>query len=301
MNYLAGAILGAGIFIIFFSFARRGSSKSETIQIRLQEYRALSLDEEELQKPFVERIIMPFFHRISAYLDSQTPQKHQQALMYKLIAAGRPGDLQPSDFMAVRYGATLLFFVLGLLVGLLIKTPLLIAIAAAFGAGLGYYLPLLWLNQKIDGRRGQIRRALPDALDLLTISVEAGLGFDVAMQRVTEKFRNALTDEFTNVLNEVRLGRPRMEALDEMGRRSGVEELHNFVQAVIQSEVMGVGIAKILRMQSDELRRRRRQKAQEKAAQASLKMMLPMVGCIFPTIWIILLGPSVMIIMKARG
>jgi tight adherence protein C len=138
-------------------------------------------------------------------------------------------------------------------------------------------------------------------MDLLTISVEAGLGFDVAMSRVTEKFKNALSDEFAQVLQEARLGRPRLEALDEMGRRSGVEELHNFVQAVIQSEVMGVGIAKILRLQSDELRRKRRQKAQEKAAQASLKMMLPMVGCIFPTIWIVLLGPSVMIIMKAKG
>jgi tight adherence protein C len=260
----------------------------------------MTLDEEELQKPFTERILVPIFQRVSAFLDSQTPQKHTQALNYKLTAAGRPGNFSPSDFMALRYATTILLFIFGLVAGLLFKSPLVIAIAAGGGAGLGYYLPLMWLNQKIEGRRKELRKCLPDALDLLTISVEAGLGFDVAMARVTEKFKNALSDEFTNVLQETRLGRPRLEALDEMGRRSGVEELHNFVQAVIQSEVMGVGIAKILRVQSDELRRRRRQKAQEKAAQASLKMMLPMVGCIFPTIWIVLLGPSVMIIMSAN-
>jgi tight adherence protein C len=131
--------------------------------------------------------------------------------------------------------------------------------------------------------------------------VEAGLGFDAAVTRVVEKFHNELSEELASVLQEARLGRPRLEALDAMGRRTGVEEIHNFTQAVIQSESMGVGIAKILRLQSDELRRRRRQKAQEKAAQASLKMMLPMVGCIFPTLWIILLGPSILILMKARG
>ena len=121
------------------------------------------------------------------------------------------------------------------------------------------------------------------------------------MSRVTDKFKNALSDEFSQVLQETRLGRPRLEALDDMGRRTGVEDLHNFVQAVIQSEQMGVGVAKILRLQSDEMRRKRRQRAQEKAAQASLKMMLPMVGCIFPTIWIVLIGPAILIVMKAEG
>jgi len=161
------------------------------------------------------------------------------------------------------------------------------------GALTGLFYPVLWLNQKVRGRRKEIQLALPDALDLLTIAVEAGLGFDAALARVTAKFKNALADEFETVLQETRLGRPRLEAMDEMGRRTGVEDLHNFVQAVIQSEQMGVGIAKMLRIQSDEMRRRRRQRAQEKAAQASLKMLFPMVGCIFPTLWIVLLGPGV--------
>src|SRR6266566_782370 len=124
-----------------------------------------------------------------------------------------------------------------------------------------------------------------------------GLGFDAAIGRLTEKFKNALSDEFAQVLNEIRLGRPRLEALDDMGRRSGVEELHTFIQALIQSEQLGVGIAKVLRIQSEEMRRRRRQRAEEQAAQAPLKMLFPMIGCIFPTLFIVLMGPAVIIII----
>src|SRR5713101_7037653 len=162
---------------------------------------------------------------------------------------------------------------------------------------LGRFLPDVWLNNKIKGRQKELRLALPNALDLLTISVEAGLGFDAAIGRLTEKFKNALSDEFAQVLNEIRLGRPRLEALDEMGRRSGVEELHTFIQALIQSEQLGVGIAKVLRIQSEEMRRRRRQRAEEQAAQAPLKMLFPMIGCIFPTLFIVLMGPAVIIII----
>jgi tight adherence protein C len=133
------------------------------------------------------------------------------------------------------------------------------------------------------------------------IAVDAGLGFDAALMRVTEKYKNALSFEFAKMLREVSLGRPRPEAMDDLGRSTGVDDLHNFVQAVIQSEQFGTGIGKILRIQADEIRRKRRQRAQELAAQATLKMLLPMVGCIFPTLWLVLLGPAVLIVMKSRG
>jgi len=127
------------------------------------------------------------------------------------------------------------------------------------------------------------------------------LAFDAAISNVVDKYHNALADEFAAVIRETQLGRPRLEALEEMGKRCGVEDLNNFIQSIIQSEQMGVGIARILRLQSDEIRRKRRQYAQEKAAQATLKMLLPMVGCIFPTLWIVLLGPAILIIIKTRG
>jgi tight adherence protein C len=221
----------------------------------------------------------------------------------RLSLAGRPGNLTVNGFISLKLVAGIIVGVLAFLLFSFanISLPLLpefighIVLAAVAGIG-GYAFPDLWLRQKVTARQKEIRLALPNALDLLTISVEAGLGFDAALVRVTEKYKNALAEEFTQVLNEVRLGRPRLEALDDMGRRVGVEELHSFIQALIQSEQLGVGIAKVLRIQSEEMRRKRRQRAEEQAAQASLKMLFPMIGCIFPTIFIVLMGPAVLII-----
>src|SRR5260221_448602 len=192
--------------------------------------------------------------------------------------------------------------VLGLLIGLLVGHGFIGPVAGiAVGALIGFYAPLYWVNSLTGSRRIEIQRALPDAMDLLTIASEAGQSFDAAISNVVDKYHNALADEFAAVIRETQLGRPRLEALEEMGKRCGVEDLNNFIQSVIQSEQMGVGIAKILRIQSQELRRKRRQPAQETAAQATLTMMLPMVGCSFPTLWIILLGPAVLVIIKARA
>src|SRR6185437_3033363 len=170
--------------------------------------------------------------------------------------------LTPEDFGAVRIVAAAVMAAVGLLLGLLLQNTLYAVIALAAGALLGYFLPTLWLRSKVDARRKDIRKGLPDAMDLLVIAVDAGLGFDAALARVTDKYKNALSEQFAKVLREVSLGRPRLEAMDEMGRSSGVEDLHNFIQAVIQSEQFGTGIGKILRIQADEMRRRRRQRAQ---------------------------------------
>ncbi len=158
--------------------------------------------------------------------------------------------------------------VIGLAIGLGLAvltamTPPTLYLAPVGGAVLGYLIPSMTIARKIKRRQKEILLALPSALDLLTISVEAGLAFDAALTRVTDKYRNVLASEFNQVLNEVRLGRPRLEALDDMGRRNKVEELNNFLQAIIQSEQLGVGIANVLRIQSEEIRRRRRQRAEE--------------------------------------
>ncbi|HEX6349905.1 MAG TPA: type II secretion system F family protein [Candidatus Dormibacteraeota bacterium] len=305
---LLAAIAAGGILLVFVGLSRTpSSSAADMVQERLQAYgggsggKALTEDEIVLQKPFSERVLRPFIQGLGNRFSRSTPEKARNDLQNRLNLAGRPGNLGPSEFIAVRYVAAVVLFAVGLLLGLLLGSPTFIAIGAAVGGILGFFGPLYWLRTKVEQRRTEIQKSLPDAMDLLTIAVEAGLGFDAAMQRVTDKFRNALSDEFETVLQETRLGRPRLEALDDMGRRTGVEDLHNFVQAVIQSEQMGVGVARILRLQSDEMRRKRRQRAQEKAAQASLKMMLPMVGCIFPTLWIVLLGPAILIILKAKG
>jgi tight adherence protein C len=301
-------MLAGGILLFFFGLAMRPSmNTAEMVQERLKTYggeKPLTIEEMELQRPFTDRMIRPIIEKLGARLAKSTPEKTRIDLQNRLNLAGVRG-MAPSDFTAIRYVCLVIGAAVGLLLGLLINSstnnvflfagsPLLLGLAGLYG-------PNYWLKSKVDARRKEIQKGLPDAMDLLTIAVEAGLGFDAAMARVTEKFKNALSEEFAQVLQETRLGRPRLEALDDMGRRTGVEDLHNFVQAVIQSEQMGVGVAKILRLQSDEMRRKRRQRAQEKAAQASLKMMLPMVGCIFPTIWIVLIGPAILIVMKAQA
>jgi tight adherence protein C len=302
---LLAVVVGLGVLMMFIGLARTPSrNTAEMVQQRLSVYggeKPLTLEEVELQRPFSERFLRPAIERLGSLMSRSTPQKARQNLMNRLDLAGRPGNLTPEDFAAVRIVAAAVMAAVGLGIGLLLASPVYLIISVAVGAILGFYLPVLWLKQKVDARRSEIQKGLPDAMDLLVIAVDAGLGFDAALARVTDKYKNALSDEFAKVLREVSLGRPRLEAMDEMGRSSGVEDLHNFIQAIIQSEQFGTGIGKILRIQADEMRRKRRQRAQEKAAQATLKMMLPMVGCIFPTLWIVLLGPAALILMKPRS
>jgi tight adherence protein C len=301
---LLAVVVGLGILMIFIGLARTPSTNTAAmVQQRLSVYggeKPLTLEEVELQRPFSERFLRPAIERLGSVMSRSTPQKARQNLMNRLDLAGRPGNLTPEDFAAVRIVAAAVMAAVGLGIGLLLANVVYLVISLAAGAVLGFYLPVLWLKQKVDARRSEIQKGLPDAMDLLVIAVDAGLGFDAALARVTDKYKNALSDEFAKVLREVSLGRPRLEAMDEMGRSSGVEDLHNFIQAIIQSEQFGTGIGKILRIQADEMRRRRRQRAQEKAAQATLKMLLPMVGCIFPVLWIVLLGPAALILMKPR-
>jgi tight adherence protein C len=301
---LLALVVGLGVLMIFIGLARTPSrNTAEMVQQRLSVYggeKPLTLEEVELQRPFSERFLRPAIERLGSMMSRSTPQKARLNLMNRLDLAGRPGNLTPEDFAAVRIVAAAVLAAAGLLIGLLLGNPVYLVISLALGAVLGFYAPVLWLKQKVDARRSEIQKGLPDAMDLLVIAVDAGRGFDAALARVTDKYKNALSEEFAKVLREVSLGRPRLEAMDEMGRSSGVEDLHNFIQAIIQSEQFGTGIGKILRIQADEMRRKRRQRAQEKAAQATLKMMLPMVGCIFPTLWIVLLGPAALILMKPR-
>jgi tight adherence protein C len=227
------------------------------------------------------------------------PEKARHEVQLKLQLAGRPYGLSTTDFIAVRYVLVGLLCLAGIGVGALTQQTVLIAVGATVGAVAGLYLPMLWLRRQVSRRKQDIQIDLPDVIDVLIVCVEAGLTFEAAVEKVVEKYDHALADELGRVLQEIRLGRPRLEALYEMGQRTGVDELNNFIQAVIQSEQLGSGIVRILRIQSDEIREKRLLVAQERGAKASLKMLLPMIGCIFPTLWIILLGPAGLLAIKA--
>ncbi len=298
---LLGTVAAIGVFTSVWSLVPRGPSNADVVEGRLRVYETgmpLSIAEIELSEPFVDRVIRPLLKRAGRWIEQSMPEKARQQLAISLQVAGRPGGMSTGDFVALRYILTAALCCLGIVVGALAGNPLVLATGAAAGAMLGLYGPMLWLRTRLQARRAEIQGDLPDVIDVLVVCVEAGLTFEAAVEKVVEKYDHALAEEFGRMMQEVRLGRPRLEALADVAARTGVEELNNFTQAVIQSEQLGSGVTRILHIQSDEIRLKRMLSAQEKGARASLKMLLPMLGCIFPTLWIILLGPAGLLALR---
>jgi tight adherence protein C len=203
--------------------------------------------------------------------------------------------------MILHFVAAVLLGILIFVISLFSKTfslPIKILLVVGFTV-LGYFLPDLLLKSRIDSRQKSVRKAMPDALDLLTICVEAGLGFDAAMAKVHEKWDNELALAFGRVIREIQLGKLRRDALRDMAERLGIAEMTSFVAAVVQSEMLGVSMAKVLRIQSDQMRVRRRQYAEEQAHKAPIKMIFPMGLLIFPSLMIVLLTPAALRLMGA--
>jgi tight adherence protein C len=297
-----GMIAACGAFIAIWSLTPLAPSNADVVEGRLRAYEnglPVSAAEMELQASFADRVMRPVIKRLGRFLEQTMPEQARQKIHNDLYLAGRPGGLSTSDFIAIRYVVTGLLCCVGIGGGLLTGSVVFIAVGAAVGAIVGLYLPAIWLRRKVTGRRRDIQFVLPDVIDVLVVCVEAGLTFESAVEKVGQKYDHALAEEFLRVLQEIRLGKPRLEALNDMAQRCGVEELNSFVQAVIQSEQLGAGIVKVLRIQSDEIRQKRLMSAQERGARASLKMLIPMVGCIFPTLWIILLGPALILLMHS--
>lgn len=302
-------VLGAVVLVVV---GMRAASASESdidpLMARLAEFSErgdqVSLEELELAQPFSERVIVPVLRAIGDFSSRFTPQKVVEETNLKMELAGNPVKIDASTFLATR------FVIAGLFGGFL--TLLFLISPPDWSAGrrilvvlvftiLGFAFPQLWLQGKITSRQDEIRKAMPDALDLLTICVEAGLGFDAAMSKVSEKWENQLALGFARAIREVQLGKTRREALRDMAERMGLPEMTSFIAAVIQSESLGVSMAKVLRIQSDQMRMKRRQRAEEKAHQAPIKMLLPMAFLIFPSIMIILMVPAIFQIIGVFG
>jgi tight adherence protein C len=251
----------------------------------------------DLQSPLRERIVEPVIQGIGRYIARHTKAGQLESLRHKLLQAGsrqRAETLLATRVFLMPVGVAVGFG----LVELLSLTPPLAILAPLLLGVLGYMYPTSALTGKIKKRTRAIRSALPGTLDLLTISMEAGLALDMAIMRVSDSDESILAGEFQQVLNEVRLGRPRSEALVSMSERNAVEELSAFVRAVVQAEPLGISITHVLRIQSEELRRLRKQRAENAGHRAPVLMLLPMMGCIFPCIFICLLGPAVLTIVS---
>lgn len=284
----------------------RQSRQPDALEERLEQFGTLerppSLEEIEMSQPFRERILLPVLRTIAQFVSRFTPRQSMESVQHQLDLAGNPYNWGPMEYMGVRGVVFVLFAAIaGLLFfgGSLKGTQKFLVTIVSLVAGL--VMPMLWLRTKISRRQYSIIKSLPDALDLLTICVEAGLGFDAAMSKVAEKWEDELSLAFMRVIQEIQLGKLRREALRDMADRMEVPDMSTFVAAIIQADQLGVSIARVLRIQSDQMRVRRRQRAEEQARAATLKILPPVVFLIFPAILVVLLGPAIITFKNMQG
>ncbi len=305
------ACLAAGAILLVMIGIYLPQTEPDPVRSRLAKFadRPRTLEEIELEQPFIDRVLRPMIGQVSRLIQRFVPRARRtedeatlSGLHKKLVLAGNPNNLTANDFIGI-VGVSMVVMA-GLVFGLLslagsdLTTSSLLS---GVGLGIGYVLPSFWLGAKIKGRQKEITQAMPDALDLLVIAVEAGLGFDAAVQRYTEKADNSLSREFRRAIAEIRMGRSRREALKDMVNRTEVPDLNTFISAIIQADQLGVSISRVLTVQADQMRILRRQRAEEQAAKAPLKMLFPMVFLIFPSMFIVILGPSVPTIFGGGG
>ena len=304
MEILPVVIAAAAAFaILLVALGLAGGASVDPVQARLTQLgtmQAKNLEEIELQQPFIERTLRPLAGRLSGSFSRLASASFSATTEKRLAMAGNPGDLRVADWLGIKavssvVGAILFFLVFTFLLGTGVVLGLVLGVV---GIAFGYIAPEFWLGRRVRARQHAILLQIPDALDLLTISVRAGLGFDAALGKVVEKLVGPLTDEFRRALAEVRMGKARRDALRDIVPRTEVTPLTNFVGAIIQAEQLGVSISKVLQVQSEQLRIERRQRAEEMAAKAPIKMLFPLVGCIFPSLFVVILGPAIILIVK---
>ncbi len=296
-----GVVIGLAVFFIWLGMSKR--TEKDILAKRLQnatsqpvKWRAL-----QLNRPLQERILQPVVHSILSTLGTLAPSSNTDKIRHKLILAGNPHNLNALDFLGIKILSAIAVIIVAFPI-LTKRFPGISGLSFSIAAGIiGLYLPEYWLNRKIKKRQHDLRKALPDALDMLTICVDAGLGLDSALTKVTEKWDNPLTDEFKIVLGEIRMGVRRSDALRHLVSRTSVEELSSFVAILVQAEKLGVSITQVLHTQSQHLRERRRQWAEEQARKAPIKMMIPLVIFIFPATFAVILGPAIPRFMSTFG
>jgi tight adherence protein C len=291
----------ASVAMVFAGFM--GRQKAPSMETRIQEFRTTAVgdleDEIDLDVPFTDRVLRPGIEGLAHAVSSILPASVLSDIEKQLEMAGSPMKINTYvTFWAASFGILVGF---GLLVFVALPADLLLqklAVVFVF-ALIGWIFPRMWLKGKVKARQKLVTKALPDALDLITTCVEAGLGLDAALARVAEKSEGPLASELSFMLRDVAMGKLRRDALSELGERIGVEELTNFINSIIQAEQLGVGIAQVLRVQSDQMRMRRRQRAEKTAHEAPIKMIFPLVLFIFPAFLAVILGPAMIRISQA--
>ncbi len=295
---IAAALVGGGIALVVWAIASQAHEKSvvrESLRA-LDDYEVENVRDQELLNPLAERALVPILGALTSLGRRFTPVGYVDGVRHKFVLSGRPSAQAIDRFLAIRVvtvslvPAAIVFFYIWNPMAFQGKTQMAITALTVLALLLG---PDAKLNRVVEERQTAILRGLPDVIDLLVISVEAGLGFEQALQRVIVSVEGPLSDEFSRMLGEVRAGSTRAEAMKAMDARIEVAEVRSFVLAILQADTFGVSIGRVLRSQAEEMRIKRRQLAEEKAQKAPVKMLIPMVFCIFPALFTIVLGPAV--------
>jgi tight adherence protein C len=282
------AVFGTVLFVALVVAAPRESA----IQARLRVY-GYNVPANNTSESFVQRVIMPAIARLAGLVSRLSPFQANAHLRRRLAQAGRPMGLTPTAFQMLRLVFVIvLVFVVDAAVIRTGKVDLRSIVLGAIAVLMGWQAPLAWLSFRVDARVGRIERALPDAIDLIVVCVEAGNALEQAIAAVVRRSTGPLADELRDTLAEITLGKTRREAFHDLGERVGSRDLKTFIASIVQADRLGVSIGQTLRVQSEAARVRRRQRAEEAAAQLPVKMLLPLVLFIFPSVMIVILGPA---------
>ena len=284
---LALSTLAAAAYFAFGA-ATYPSQQRRSVVRRAATYGKFMRTEVVDQEDFRTRALMPMRDGLARWVLKLNPKANVEAVDRKLLAAGLGTRISATTFLALKGGLTLAGLVLGFLVGSG-------AGALLFGVGLavvGYKGPDIFVIMKARSRKSRLRAEMPDALDLLAVSVEAGLGFDGAIMKVMEHMHGSLADEFALTLGEMRVGQSRQEALKNLAERTDLQEMSSFTRAIIQADQLGISLGRILRVQASDSRIKRQSAAEEKAMKAPIKMLIPTAIFIFPVIFIVALAPA---------
>lgn len=293
--------VGFFISISLLTYAISGifQSKENKVEQRIETYfdseaaaiHAIAATEQE--KSFYERLILPTWKNFKRQYNRRLRSEEMSELEKQLLQAGQPWGFGPVEFKLFRLLLMIVVPLVTVSLSLLIKLPILLVIAIGVASlTMSFALPNFFLKKTMEERGAKAVRELPDILDLLTISLEAGLGFDGAISQVVKRKKGVLSDEFKITLEEIRLGKTRREALNAMNDRILADELQTLIYSIVQAEKLGIGMVAVLRVQTEDMRERRRQKAEETAMKAPIKMLFPLVIFIFPSLFVVLLGPA---------
>jgi tight adherence protein C len=250
------------------------------------------------QLPFSQRVLVPIGDRLAGFTLKLHPKTTTDGVSAKLLAAGLGRKIAPTTFLALKSGFAVGGALFGAIFGGAVTGPGGVLFCALALGGIGFIAPDFVVSAKARSRKDNIRAELPDALDLMAVSVEAGLGFDGAIAKLTEHMHGPLADEFALTLSEIKIGETRQTALKKLAERTGTPELSSFVRSIIQADQLGISLGRILRVQATDSRLKRQAAAEEKAMKAPIKMLFPTVLFIFPAMFLVILGPAFLNLSK---